>query len=170
MNLNELATRCHKANEKWWMDLETGKLIVRDRSELIALIISELSEALEGERKGLMDDHLTYRKMAEVEMADALIRLLDYAGGFGVDLNEWPFGCSLPDKKGAAIFKIMESVVKIQSGHPSSFINLSIAQIQTYCEKFEYNLWGAFEEKMAYNARRYDHSHVGRLQEGGKKF
>ena len=170
MNLNELSIRCHKANEKWWMDVQTGEPICRDRSELLALVISELSEALEGERKGLMDDHLPYRRMPEVEMADALIRLLDYASGFNYSVNEWPFSCILPDNKGAAIFKIMESVVKIQSGNPSAFINLSIAQIRVYCEKFEYNLWGAFEEKMSYNVQHYHHSHEGRVQVGGKKF
>ena len=70
MNLNELAARVHKANEKWWTDINTGEPIQRDRLELLALAISELSEALEGERKELMDDKLPHRKMAEVELAD----------------------------------------------------------------------------------------------------
>ena len=48
---------------------------------------SELSEAMEGERKGLMDDKLPHRRMAEVELADTLIRIFDYAGGFGYDLQ-----------------------------------------------------------------------------------
>ena len=48
---------------------------------------SEISECLEGVRKGLMDDHLPHRRMEEVEMADALIRILDYCGGFGLDLQ-----------------------------------------------------------------------------------
>jgi hypothetical protein len=43
----------------------------------IALIHSEVSEALEGGRKGLQDDHLPWRPMAEVEFADAIIRILD---------------------------------------------------------------------------------------------
>ena len=38
------------------------------------LTISEIAEAMEGERKNLMDDHLPHRKMAEVEIADAYIR------------------------------------------------------------------------------------------------
>lgn len=52
----------------------------------IALIHSELSEALEGFRKDKMDDHLQYRKSAEVELADALIRIFDLAGALGLDL------------------------------------------------------------------------------------
>ncbi len=40
---------------------------------------------MEGERKDLMDDKLPHRKMAEVELADALIRIFDYAGAYGYD-------------------------------------------------------------------------------------
>jgi NTP pyrophosphatase (non-canonical NTP hydrolase) len=48
---------------------------------------SEIAEAMEGERKDLQDDHLPHRKMAEVELADALIRIFDYAGEYGYDLD-----------------------------------------------------------------------------------
>jgi NTP pyrophosphatase (non-canonical NTP hydrolase) len=116
MSLNELAQLVHAANIKWWQDPVTGQRIERNKGELLALIHSEVSEALEGERKNLMDDKLPHRRMAEVELADTIIRILDYAGGFGYDLQ------------------------------------------------------GAFEEKMAYNAQREDHKHEARLAAGGKKF
>ena len=80
------------------------------------LIVSEVAESMEGARKGLMDDHLPHRTMEEVELADALIRIFDYCGGFGFDLQ------------------------------------------------------GAFDEKMAYNKTRKDHSLAHRKAEGGKKF
>jgi hypothetical protein len=38
-------------------------------------------------RKDLMDDHLPHRKMAEVELADAVIRICDLAGLKGYDLG-----------------------------------------------------------------------------------
>ncbi len=86
MNLTELSKYVHTANAKWWHN-EQGNPIKRNKGELIALIHSEISECLEGERKDLMDDKLPHRKMAEVELADALIRILDYAAGFGYDLQ-----------------------------------------------------------------------------------
>lgn len=79
---------CHGAAVRggWWNDIRTGAPIERNRGELLCLIHSEISEAMEGERKGLKDDKLPHRPMAEVELADAVIRIFDYAGGFGYDL------------------------------------------------------------------------------------
>ena len=52
----------------------------------LMLIVSEVAEAMEGNRKGLIDDHLPHRKMEEVELADAMIRIFDLAGKEGFDL------------------------------------------------------------------------------------
>lgn len=87
MNLNEYSKICHAANQKWWQNIETGEPLKRNKGELLALIHSEISECLEGERKNLMDDKLPHRKMAEVELVDTLIRVFDYAAGFGYDLQ-----------------------------------------------------------------------------------
>jgi len=78
----------HQANVAmgWYTDLDTGERIKRNFGEVIALMHSELSEALEGWRKGLMDDHLPNRKMVEVELADAVIRILDTAEAEGLDV------------------------------------------------------------------------------------
>src|SRR3954471_10848764 len=76
----------------WHNDLRTGEpRTVEQNDDLfptrIALCHSELSEALEGHRKGLMDDHLSHRTMAEVELADVVIRVFDLAGAMGYDLG-----------------------------------------------------------------------------------
>lgn len=87
MNLNEYAAEVHAANQKWWYDLESGQRLNRNKGEQQMLIVSEIAEAMEGVRKGLMDDHLPHRTMEEVEMADALIRILDYCAGHGLDID-----------------------------------------------------------------------------------
>lgn len=51
------------------------------------LVVTEIAEATEGYRKNLMDDKLPHRTMVEVELADALIRILDLAGALGCDLG-----------------------------------------------------------------------------------
>jgi hypothetical protein len=54
----------------------------------IALMHSELSEALEGSRKNLQDDHLPEFSMMEAELADTVIRIMDHAGAFGLRVGE----------------------------------------------------------------------------------
>ncbi len=51
------------------------------------LIVSEVAEAMEGHRKDLMDDKLPHRKMIEVELADAVIRIFDLAGAMSMDMG-----------------------------------------------------------------------------------
>lgn len=84
---NELARQCHEENQIWWTDPVTGLRKDRNKGEMLMLIVSEIAEAMEGERKDLMDTHLPNRKMVEVEFADAFIRMLDYAGAYGFDLD-----------------------------------------------------------------------------------
>ena len=104
MNLTELSNLVHAANIKWWQDPATGLPIKRNKGELLALIHSEISEALEGERKDLMDDKLPHRKMVEVELADAVIRIFDLAGAMGLDMGgaiaeKMSFNATRPDHK-----------------------------------------------------------------------
>jgi len=87
--INELRDKCYQASKQggWHTNLETGELLERNKAEMLCLIHSEISEAMEGERKNLMDDHLPNRPMAEVELADAVIRIMDYAGRWGYDIG-----------------------------------------------------------------------------------
>lgn len=86
MDLNDYSKQCHKDNIKWWQK-ENGTPLERNKGELLMLMVSELAEAMEGERKDLMDDKLPHRKMAEVELADCLIRIFDYSAAYGYDLE-----------------------------------------------------------------------------------
>lgn len=85
--LNELASVCHKAALRWWHDPGTGEWRERNQGEMFMLMVSEISEAMEAERKSLMDDKLPHRPGVEVELADCLIRIFDYAGRYGLDLD-----------------------------------------------------------------------------------
>lgn len=178
-NLNELAQRAHEANKKWWQNIDTGEPIARNPKELLALVISEIAECLEGERKNLMDDKLPHRKMAEVEMADAAIRLLDFAGGFGISLPEgnepWiqkpASEYVTPENKGEALLNIIGSITYlVDPDDRNTQISCVLHMIQAYCTKHGYDLMGAFEEKMTFNATREDHSHEARRIAGGKQF
>lgn len=85
--LNQMSQLSRGASDRWWHDPATGELKVRNRGEMLMLIVTEIAEAMEGERKGINDTHLTHRPMAEVELADAIIRIFDYAAGCGYDLG-----------------------------------------------------------------------------------
>ncbi len=60
----------------------------RNEGEIIALIHSELSEGLEALRKDLDDDKIPEFKGIEAELADVVIRLMDYAEGFNYRVVE----------------------------------------------------------------------------------
>ena len=84
-NINILCRHIFMENKKvgWWPENVND----RNKGELIALMHSELSEALEGVRKNKMDDHLPNRPSVEVELADTVIRIFDMCGAFGYDLG-----------------------------------------------------------------------------------
>lgn len=95
-SLNERAIQCHKASYSngWWHNPEDGSeyptegfLGAHVIATKIGLIHSEVSEAMEGHRKGLMDDKLPHRSAIEVELTDALIRIFDLAGRLNLDLD-----------------------------------------------------------------------------------
>lgn len=117
-----LQEACHSAshNAGWWDHAKTGldlREVIRNPQDalqdlLAGLLVtqklclthSEVSEAMEGHRKGLSDDKLPHRSMLEVELADAVIRIADLAGALGLDLGaaiaeKMAFNATRPDHK-----------------------------------------------------------------------
>ena len=100
MSIKKLQQEVHDSNAVagWWTDLTSGTNLVEEArngtrlgkaivAEKLCLIHSEVSEAMEASRKNLMDDKLTHRKGVEVELADAVIRILDLCGALNLDLD-----------------------------------------------------------------------------------
>lgn len=84
-SINSLCKECHDTSisKGWW---EEG--VDRNDGELIALMHSELSEALEALRHGNpKDDHLPEIDQIDAEMADTLIRIFDFCGARNINLG-----------------------------------------------------------------------------------
>lgn len=101
-NLNQLSKECHKySRTKGFWDGPTNI------GEKLMLIVSEVSEALEADRKGRKADlqkfnareedkeefhfesdfQQTIKDTFEDEIADVFIRLFDLCGGLGIDIE-----------------------------------------------------------------------------------
>ncbi len=76
--IKELVEICYKiAKDKGWWDRP------RNDAELVALMHSELSEALEELRK----ENVDWENVGE-ELADCLIRIFDFCGARNIDLEK----------------------------------------------------------------------------------
>ena len=79
-----------------------------NKSEKLMLMVTELAEACEGLRHGNPpDDKLTQFSSDAVELADCVIRILDYCAAYGIDIGavieaKHKYNVSRPYKHGKA--------------------------------------------------------------------
>ncbi len=181
MNFNELSKQIFEQNKAagWWDDMD------RCPYTTLQLVSTEIAEATEGERKDLMDDHLPHRKMGEVELADALIRVLDFGGRYELnfsdsesrfvsDVLQWPAAKWHYHLNNYLFIFGNEIISDIEaygetSIHYGSYSDLITAAMQAG-ESLGYDIEGALHEKLEYNKTRADHKRENRAKQDGKKF
>ena len=183
INLNELAARIYEQNKAvgWWDDPNRCLL------QTLQLVSTEVAEATEGERKNLNDDHLPDRKMGEVELADALIRTLDVAGRYCIKYNPMRAGASVDpfceyDSIGAQHLGINGALIDFaREVHLAQLIPTAARSLEHryhtlvdsiifVAERNDYDLFGALEQKLAYNKNHQDHKRSERAKPHGKGF
>jgi NTP pyrophosphatase (non-canonical NTP hydrolase) len=175
IEMNKLAKEIHAECHKWWHTPE-GVRLDRNKGELLMLVTSELAEAMEGVRKNLPDDKLPHRKMVEVELADVVIRCLDYAGGFSLPIVQTASPI-MTDNEAESLFRINDFVTRTYAAAQdkadvweSRLLSGVILGCYAYCDKFNLDLNGALQEKREFNKTRKDHTWEARAGENGKKF
>jgi hypothetical protein len=184
MNYDRYGTKIYDWNKSvgWWDDPD------RCLFQTLQLVSTEIAEATEGERKDLMDDHITHRKMGEVELADALIRLLDFGAHLNlnfdwkVDGHGWATEACTIGKKHLAINMVLMELVRAYAMYTDEgcegekealmtlFYSMVIQTIANVAESLGYDLEGATNDKMVYNTTRLDHKREARAHFDGKKF
>lgn len=175
--LNALAVAVFEQNKAvgWWDDMD------RCVYQTLQLVSTEIAEATEGERKNLMDDKLPHRKMGEVELADAIIRLLDMAGRYGWQILHQDYVAitfDIPKAIGGQHYFLTERLVDLGRAIRRSEYDAEIwddysflvATILEVGKRQGYDVMGAVYEKLEYNKTRADHKRENRAAEHGKKF
>lgn len=182
-DLNKKATEIFEQNKAvgWWDDPN------RCIFTTLQLVSTEIAEATEGERKDLNDDHLPDRKMGEVELADALIRVLDLGGRCGWIFKEetrtvLEYGDSTVGRLhlslNSLLIDLSDTVLMHEDKdggyykthqHSRDYSRL-IKGILKAAKTLGYDIVGAVDEKLAYNAKRADHKRENRAKQHGKAF
>ena len=174
--LAHLAKEIHQQNldAGWWNDCLDNKLARHEVAMM--LVVSELSEAMEGDRKKLNDDHLPQYKMFDVEIADAAIRLFDLAGAYEIKFIDSQINVLYEnfvndyDKLKRPVQ--LRSAVKwsVCNEKAGAQVKLTLLSVLAIAEVNRVNIWKIIDEKRKYNAARNDHKLSERNKENGKSY
>jgi len=193
-NINELATRIHENNKAagWWdiprPRVQTAWLVITELAEATEAERAGKYADLEAFESDLAKDRslvkecrrqppglrdtlwsLSFRKHIkdtfEDEIADAVIRLLDFAAsdGTGVYLST-PTEEELSRTNEEAFFEVASDLTNyVKEQHSDGYLMCALAQCYAIAENKGFNLWQHVDLKLKYNATRPK-------MHGGKKF
>lgn len=136
------------------------------------LIVSELAEAMEGDRKSLMDDHLPEYKAFDVELADAAIRCLDWLGAMESKFRDFNIALRynidyLNDFDFTVVEQLNLSCSKLYNVNIMSCLICIIA----VAKHNNVDLEKLIRLKFEYNKTRSDHKkEIRELEKHGKKY
>lgn len=143
----------------------------------LTLIISELMEAVEADRKGRRAELVKFqyymskandlekdnafpkyfnayiKDTVEDELADAIIRLFDFAGAREYDLTDMAFSSKLSNN---VLFteSVWEILFELIACEEEEAVFCTIKQIEELCKRMFIDLWKHVELKLKYNATR----------------
>lgn len=176
--LTELQNRIHSQNVElgWWDN-------PRPFHTMVCLFHSESSEAMEGDRKQLNDDHLPAYPMFQVELADFVIRLLDYLGSTGFNESDWDdVACQVGDEYWSTdntkvladlhlqVSKAYDASNQCEFGEAYDYLGCAVIMAFKQAEYLKFSLVQIILEKVEYNKHRADHKRENRAADGGKRY
>lgn len=169
---NSFSRKVYEANkEKGFHDS-----ILPDKHHL-CLIVSELIEAVEADRKGIRADLIRFnyymvenhvsdsdpafpeyfrlyiKDSVEDELADAVIRLFDFAGARNYDLSDI---ASAADRHISTLFteSIWNIIFELTACQEEEAVFCAISKIEDLCNRMFVDLWKHVELKIKYNKTR----------------
>lgn len=182
--LLKLAPDCTRisAEHGFWDEKET-----RNKGEMVALIVSELSEAVEGDRKNTARNNPVDEKVAYImnngemspnwctvfvdeikdsvadEMADTVIRVLDYIHGWDFEVYHAEYRKQSTGNFAHDILRIQWYIIlAFHDNVPGKDWGYVLAAIEAFCDWYKIDIEQHVQWKMKYNESR-PHKH-------GKKY